>query len=118
QFGTVPIPLEGAEVRVLRLDPDTGDYTQTAQLSTNSNGYFVLTDVLPGLYTVRIRDTSGLGLDVEYYDDKRFLFDADTVEVVSGDDASFGTIVLAGRSLELFRMAGSDRYATNVAIAN
>ena len=116
--GIVPLPLKGAEVTLLRYSSDTGRYTQAARVLTSEYGGFILPAVDPGLYTVRVRDLQGLGLSTEYYDDARFLSDATTVEVVAGGETSLREITLDGRTLRISRLQGSDRFATNVAVAN
>jgi len=104
-----------------------------AELWLNDSGHFelVATDVIyagafefrsvaPGTYVVRV-DATGVGnsyaqFNSEYWDDARFAWEADPV-VVTGGSATDLDFALDGRSVEVSRVTGADRFGTSVQVS-
>ncbi|MGX5681055.1 cell wall-binding repeat-containing protein [Schumannella luteola] len=85
---------------------------------TDNNGDFTIKYVVPGDYALQVRfDYEEPWLNIEYWDDALFA-QAGEVITIDGDDAiTLDSIDLDERSLFYGRIAGPDRFATAVAIA-
>ncbi|WP_309709381.1 cell wall-binding repeat-containing protein [Pseudolysinimonas sp.] len=110
----------GAEAQ-LWLD-DAGRFELVATDLTYA-GQFEFHSIAPGTYVVRI-DASGVTngfselvqLNSEYWEDSRFAWEADPIEVTAGSaiDLDFA---LEGRSIRVGRVTGTDRFGTSVEVS-
>ncbi|WP_309712699.1 cell wall-binding repeat-containing protein [Pseudolysinimonas sp.] len=80
-----------------------------------STGAFIDTSLTPGTYVVQVLATPQW--NIAYWGDARYFEDAATVTVADGDAFSTGTIDLEPRSIETFRVTGTDRFGTSVKVA-
>jgi len=81
------------------------------------SGNFSFTGLPAGNYAVEFisRDTRAVPVR-EWFDDWRFVFDAETLTLTDGVPYVFGDIVLEHRHINPYRVFGASRFATAVAI--
>ncbi|MGX5679960.1 cell wall-binding repeat-containing protein [Schumannella luteola] len=101
------------------LDPDTGQWERFSRwANADSAGNYSINGLPPGQYLLRFADKGeDVLLSTKYWNGKKFWADADLVTIS-------GTTSVAGRNadlvtggINLFRLSGSDRFATSVAIS-
>lgn len=110
----------GVRVELWRVGSSSYEYvTETSSYA----GSFELTSIEPGLYVVRFDPSSArnefneiLDLNAEYWDDGRFVWEAQPIEVTAGSAAVLA-VELDGRSIAVERFTGTDRFGTSVAVS-
>lgn len=86
--------------------------------STNATGYFSVSGLGAGNYTVAFYSRQEPATPVrEWYSQESFQFAASTVTLTTGTPRDFGTIVLGERDFQVARISGADRFATAVEVS-
>lgn len=113
--GGSPVVANAGTVSVYPVDGWPGAAASTAVVGPD--GTFSFAGLPAGDYEVEFISTDTRALPVrEWFDDFRFVFDADTVTLTDGVPYPFGDVVLGQRQFNQYRVAGDNRFATAVAI--
>lgn len=110
-------PAENVTISMWRLNPDTGWYDPIDVPSDAvTGGSFTVGLPEAGDYAIQFIADPTTGFGSEYYDDARYFFERTDISVLAGQSISLGTVELAPRFFDGFRLAGPDRFATAVEI--
>lgn len=106
-----PFDLQTGGMQTWRLDESTDTYSLYGQASGGGNGSKATSDYLPaGTYRVEFLDTTG-GLSSVWWDNKRYFYQAQDIQVVAGQTVDLGNVVLRSRVYDVYRTFGDDRFS-------
>ncbi|WP_344202590.1 cell wall-binding repeat-containing protein [Pseudolysinimonas kribbensis] len=103
------------QVRLLRRDPDTGDYGD--ELDSYTSAAFGFSAVAAGTYRLQVVDQTNANR-AQYWDGAQFADGATDIVVTSGHTVDLGTITAQPWNIDMQRTGGSDRFAVSAAVSN
>ncbi len=114
--GGSPVAANAGSVNLYPQNAWPGAPSATATI--DGSGNFTISGLPAGSYDVEFVSTDTRSLPVrEWYDDRRFFFDADPITLVDGTAFGFGDVVLGQRQFNSYRVSGANRFATAVEIS-
>lgn len=116
---TTDNPANTGAAAAFLLDPDTGTWERFSRWSNaDGSGNYSINGLVPGQYLLRFADRGeDVLLSTEYWDGERFWSNADLVTISGTTPVTGRNADLITGGINLFRLAGADRFATSVEIS-
>jgi putative cell wall-binding protein len=107
--GDPTVALAGADVDLWKLNDARTLYDFFKELTTDTGGNVSAEQLPVGTYRIEFRDPTG-NHSSEWWNSKRYFADGEDIVVGTNSTTDLGEVVLLGRTLDVYRTSGDDRF--------